>query len=111
MQQASITFCSAADVDVEPHPGVAVHGDRHQRGQVQHAVHALGGLDQLRQPHHVALHQLQPRVALQMLDVVGRALEEAVEDRHRRRALAQHHLGRRRADQARAARRSGTGCP
>ena len=61
---------------------------------MQHAVHALGRRKQLRQMHDVALHQLQSRVALQVLQVVGRTLVEAVKHRHLSRTPFQQHLGR-----------------
>jgi hypothetical protein len=70
---------------------------------MQHAVHALGRLDQLRQTHNVALDHSQPRIALEVLKIVGRALIKAVKHRHLRGALIQQHLGRCGAHQARTA--------
>ena len=70
---------------------------------MQHAVDALGRRQQLRQPHHVALHHLEPRIVLDVPDGLARALEEAVEDRHLAGPFGQQQLGGGRPDQAGAA--------
>ncbi len=74
----------AADVDVEPAPGIAVHGERHEGGEQQRAVAALHRAQQVGQAHHVAAHQAQARVVLHMGDRRLGAEGEIVE---------QHHLG------------------
>jgi hypothetical protein len=60
---------------------------------VQYAVHAGGGGDQLRQAHHVGGDGLETGIAGQMLDGLGRALEEIVEDDHLGRTFGEQQLG------------------